>query len=513
MNVRLVQLIMCVGFLTGCAKNYRDEFLKQAKDKGWTEEQRLAALAYSDRLHFLVKDSSGAYKPNYARLSKTHVREKLGKAKEDINQLLGYEDEESARYVDYFGLRQSLEHEEEILKAVYDRVRTAELHDQFRQLIGAAPPPSYQNPHNFSGYSARQIFASTDPVTSFSFSLDQLDYAKQKGTLKIIEQARASLQRKFDRKEKNPSSPDDPNDFIWKSKKYDIEVTSYKILDVEKPENNDADYLEGYRISDGKKESLPAFRVVYIEELGRGAFLLDVDKEGETGFGLPDLVDPIADPLTVADVLADTDLLDLVFAEKKSQKRVRPKPKPVFVEIARVNKKPVDMWEQAPDEKGWAIPFRYKNDIQSNYNVKLVFAKLEKSTDPASGFYKQIKYLKKEWVSGGNRYIPSFGQVVEYYRMKPPYHERNLVHAQVLQQEDTKKLSLVLKDEGVEQIFIVLPGNNKLIEELPVMIEYTEGQKRWRIQRDENSKVFTRRKEVSSAKKNSVGIYPDQEME
>jgi hypothetical protein len=510
MNARLVQLCLCTILLTGCAKNYREEFLKQAKDKGWTEEQRLAALAYSDRLHFLVKDSSGTLKPNYARLSKTHVREKLEKAKEDLNQLLGYEDDENARYVEYFGLRQSLEHEEEVLKAVYDRVRVAELHDQFKQIIGAAP--SYHDPHH-SGYNAQQIFASTDLVKSFSFSIDQLDYAKQSGALKVIEQAHTSLQRKFDRKEKNPSSPDDPNDFVWKSKKYDIEVTSYKILDVEKPENNDVDYLEGYRITDGKRESLPAIRIVYIDELGRGAALLDIDKEGETGFGLPDLIEPITEPLSVADVLTDNDLLDLLFAEKKSQKRVRPKPKPVFVEIARVNKKSIDVWEQSRDAKGWTVPFRYKNDLHSNYNVKLVFAKLEKSTDPAAGFYKQIKYLKKEWTSGNNRYMPSLGNVVEYYRMKPPYQERNLVHAQVLQTEDTKKVSLVLKDGGIEQVFVVLPHNNKLIEDLPIMIEFTEGQKRWRIQRDEQSSAFTRRKEVSPAKKNSVGIYSDQEME
>jgi hypothetical protein len=513
MNIRLVQLFLCISLLTGCAKNYRDEFLRQAKDKGWTEEQRLAALAHSDRLYFLTKDSSGTYKPNYARLSKTHVREKLEKGKEDLNQLLGYDDDENARYVEYFGLRQSLEHEEEVLKAVYDRVRAAELHDQFKQLIGAAPPPSPYDSHHFSGYNARQIFASTDLAKAFSFSIDQLDYAKQQGMLKVIEQAHTSLQRKFDRKEKNPSSPDDPNDFVWKSKKYDIEVTSYKVLDVEKPEDNDANYLEGYRLHDGKKESLPALRIVYMDELGQGALLLDVDKEGETGFGLPDLVEPVERPVTVADVLADTDLLDLLFTEKKSQKRVRPKAKSVFVEIARVNKKPVDVWEQAPDEKGWAVPFRYKNDLQSNYNAKLVFAKLEKSTDPAAGFYKQIKYLKKEWISGNNRYLPSLGNVVEYYRMKPPYHERNLVHAQVLQQEDTKKVSLVLKDEGTEQTLIVLPGTNRLIEDLPIMIEYTEGQKRWRIQRDEQSKTFTRRKEVSTSKKNSTGIYSEQEME
>ncbi len=513
MNTRLPLIVLSAILLTGCAKQYRTEFLKQAKERGWTEDQQLAALAHSERVgNFLVKDSSGSYKPNYAKLTKTHVREKLEKAKEDINQLLSYDDEESARYVDYFGLRSSLEREEEVLKAVYNRVRAAELQDQFKKLVGAAPL-YYTNPdqQNSSGYNIQQIFGSTDVVKSFSFSIDQLEYAKQRGALKVIERARTSLERVLDRKEKNPSAPDDPNDFVWKPKKYDFEIVSYKILNAEKPEDNDANYLEGYRISDDKKESLPALRMVYIEELGRGALLVDADKEGETGFGLPDLVEPLQGSVSANELLTDSDLLNILFMEKKSEKRVRPKAKPIFVEIARLGKKPLDLWENAPTGEGWRVPFRYKNETQNNYNVKIVFAKPEKGTDPASNLYKQIKYVKKEWVAG-DRYNPSLGQVVEYYRVKPPYNEKNIMQAQVLHNENTQKVSLVLKDEGTEKIIILLPGANKFIEDVPGIIEFTEGQKRWRIQKDENSNSYMKRKEVSSAKRDT-GIYSSQEME
>lgn len=500
-----ILIFLVAAAFCGCVKNYRSEFLKQAKAKGWTEEQQLAALAYSDRLYFTVQDSSSNYKPNYSRLSKARVREKLDKALQDMDQTLGYENEENYRYIDALGLRKSLEREEEVIKAMRDLVRTAELYEKFQELTGMMPYNHYGAQETSSGYDPK-IFVSTNLLTAFPFAADHIEGAKKNGSLRTIEQVRQVLQRKLDRKEKNPASPDDPNDFIWKSKNFEIEFISYKILgtEQEKPEDNFPDYLEGYRIAGGKRESLPILRIIYFDSNARGAFLLDTDREDETGFGLPDVVLGLTEPLEIADLLNDQSLLDAMFEEKKTEKRVPPKPKPVFVEIASV--KQIDSWEEAPTAEGWKVPFRYHNPLKNNYNVRLVFAKPEAETLPQPNTNKQLKYLKKEWVAG-NRYLPSLGQVIEYYEMKPPYDQRIILQAQVVHQTDTKKVSLILKDGDAEQIFLVMPGLNKIIRDEPVMIEYTDGQKRWRLKRDSGGRIFNKRKEISPNVKNATGIY------
>ncbi len=508
---------------SGCALTYRDEFLKQAQAKGWTEDEQLAALAYSDRLYFLHKTKDG-FAVNYSRLSKEQVLKKLDEALVELDAILDYKNEQNARFVEYFGLREFLEHEEEVVKAIRDRVRVAELHDQFEKLIGASPF-SYRDYYSYGqsiggqeerrkGYNIQQIFLSTDISKSFSFTESRIEEAKRRGALKIIEQARSSLKRRFDRKEPNPAYLDDPNNFIWKSKSTEVEFVSYKILYSEDPKDNNSNYIEGYRIVDGRRESKPAIRIFYIYEGRRGVFLLDADKEGETGFGLPDEVGPVREALQVTDLLRDDNLMNVLFLEKKERRRVAPKRKPIFVEIARVGEKTIDFWEDAPDQRGWYVPFLYKNNAENNYNVKLVFASQENSGEnPAYRFGeppKQIKYLKKEWTDG-TRYKPSMGNVVEYYEMKPDYAKRNVSRADVLHQLDTKNLSIVFTD-GTTETGLVLPGKNKFIEDEPIMIDYTEGQKRWRIKKEKGSPNYNKRKEISPAKEDT-GIYREMEME
>ena len=511
-NWLLIALMALIN--SGCATAYRTEFLKEAKTKGWTEEQQLAALAYSDRVYFLKNkggDGKESYEVNYSRLSKTAVREKLDKALEDLNQILNYENEEDAKYVDEFGLRNQLEHDEEVFKAVRDRVRAAELYDHFRQIIGAIPSEYGEHvQEKISGYDIKQIFVSTDPAKTFFFSVDQIEEAKKRGALKVIEQGHSSLQRKLDRKEKNPTNPNDTNDFIWKSRSVDVEFVNYKILDSEKPEDNEGNYLEGYRIINGKRESLPALRIIYLNDSERGVFLLDLDKEGETGFGLPDIVDPVNESVSVNDLMRDDELLDVLFKEKKEQKRVPPKKKPIRVEIAKIGPQATDLWENAPNPAGWTIPFRYKNALESNYNIKVVLARQDSGQQFLSTL-QEIKYIKKEWTLG-SRYEPSMGKVVEYYRPKAPYNKRNLAEIAVLHNESTKKVYMVFED-GEPKTLLILPKKSAAIEDRPVMIEYSEGQKRWRLKRENNSDVFDKRKEVSPLSGQNTGNYSRKETE
>lgn len=272
--------------------------------------------------------------------------------------------------------------------------------------------------------------------------------------------------------------------------------------DAENPKTNSGNYLEGYRIVGDKKEILPALRLFYPNDDNPGVMLLDLDKEGEAGFGVPDLIEPMQDNLNIEELLQENNLLELLFKEKKEQKRVPPKTKALFVEIARTKESSAELWETAPDENGWQVPIKYQNELKNNYNVSLVFAKPERSTDTTNGIYKQIKYLKKEWTAGQYR-LPSIGRVVEYYQMKPLYNKRNLVQAEI-DQLNAKRISLVFEDGG-EDGGVIVPRSNKFIENLPIMIDYTEGNKRWRIKKDDHSKVFNKRKEISRSLEEKIG--------
>ncbi|MBI4992498.1 MAG: hypothetical protein HZB99_04785 [Candidatus Harrisonbacteria bacterium] len=498
-----------IGF-TGCAPAFRNEVLRRGKAKGWSEEQQMLALGESYKYFLKKNPKTGKYEVNYSKLSKTHVREKLDELLDNIDGILSYKDEENINYVELFGLRNSLEHKEEVLKEIRDRVRLAELYDQFRALIGALPMEygSYHARERISGYDVKQIFLSTEPASAFNFNVAQIEEAKRRNVLVPIEKVQFSLNRLLDRKEQNPANLDDPNNFIWKSKTWDIELTNYKILDAEKPDNNYGNYMEGYRVINGKRESKPALRVFFLEEGGEGVMLLDTDKEGDTGFGLPDMVEKVTDLLSVNEILGSDQLMNLLFQEKRKQQRIPPKRKPIFVEIVRLGDSSAENWEAAPTADGWIVPFKYRNELQSNYNIKVVFAKPDPNKPP--GILQEVKYIKKEWTLNG-RYGASIGRVVEYYRLKPAYGTKNFVEVTVSQQ-NTKRVLLVT-DDGTEETVVVTPRANKLIEDQPVMVDYSEGQKRWRIMREGDSKVFNKRKVISPSSGKDTGNYDDREFE
>lgn len=494
--------------LSGCAQTYRDAFLKDAASRGYTTRQQLAAYGYSFR-PLLVEESSGTAKIAYWRLSKTRVRKNLDSMLKDMDSILSYDNSENALYVDTWGLRPQLEHKEKVLEAIRARVRLAELQDQFNDLIGEIPKGKGDEKlrEKTFGYDDRKIFLENDLTKANSFSLNAIEAARKDGTLKLIEEARVSLKRQFDRKEQNPANADDPNDFVWKSKEVDLQLRSYKILNADKPDDNYGDYIEIYRIAGNRPESWPAVRLFILNDRGKGMMIIDTEKAGENGYGIPDMIELVTGPVDAKTLLKNDRLMNLIFMEKKNN-RVPPKQNPVFVEIARVGEGPKEYWEVAKDKNGWTVPVEYRNEQKSNYNIKLAFVKPSSKQDE---LYSQIKYVKKEWTLGGQT-EPSIGRVVEYYKVNPPYNKRNLVEANVLYLENTKKISLGFEN-GTQEIILVLPGQNKLIEDKPAMIDYSFGQKRWRIKRDDKSQVFMKKKEILPSNKNDTGIYQEVEVQ
>lgn len=491
---RLTAILAVALLAAGCA-SYRNSFMKQADEKKWTEEQKLAAYAFSFRVQFTKENGDGTYGIIYSRLSVKEIREKLDGYLADLNDLLGYKDPETVKFVDTFNLRKDLEREERVTEAIRSRVRAVELDAKFKELMGQR---SYEmdysdpSPNKGEGYNPKKIFLAPDMAKEFPFTSDQIESAKARGTLKPIETATMVLDQKFERKEQDPASPDDKNAFVWKARKVGLELANYKILDVDKPDNNRGNYIEGYRVIDGKKESKPALKIFMPADASFSVVVLSSAQEGrDTGFGLPDFVLEAYGLANVQTVLRDENVLKLLFDEKEKTNRVAPTPKRIAVDIARV-KEPMDLWEKAPNPEGWIVHFKYQNEHRDNYRVRVKFAKPPKGHEEGGHeiYGHHIEYIAKEW-TGNNPYQPSAGNVVEYYHPKERYAV--VLGAKVLGAVGAQEVKFLLPD-GTEETGFITPMANKFIEDAPYAAAYTEGQKRWWIEKGKGSKIFNKRK-------------------
>lgn len=506
----LLTILVSAFLLSGCAARYKDEVLAKAKSEGWNEAQQYAAYHYSLRLFLMEKSTAGEYVFLFPRLSKAQVRERFERFLQDFNNILDPKNEEMWRYIEFFDLRKELEREERIYKATYDRLRVAELADQFTKLIGTGS--SYgEETWRVEGYNIKQVFG--DNFTSY-FKSELIERAKRDGRLQPIEHIVWFADQKLAEKQPNPNNPTDPNDFIWLARRRGIELVNYKVLNPgEKPQENTGNYLEGVRLElvidlktnkiSMQRESQPALRI-FMERGGSGVMVLDTDIENEDiGFGLPDVVETIA-VASANDLLTSSNVIGRLFEVKQKYKRVPPRFPPIQFQMAPTGKEE-ELWEIATDVGGWKVPLGYKNKQGNNYNVKLKTER-EKLTDGSLGQYTIIKYLEKEWINGTNRYQPSMGAVVERYKMRPPFNG-GLVSAQVLHAEDTKKVSLVLPN-GREEKGLVAPGmNNVFIEDRPFAIIYTDGQKRYMLVDEDNDGKFEKRKELAVPPEYKTGNY------
>ena len=490
-------------FLSGC-QNYRSRFMDDARSRGFTEEQSLALFAYADRAYFSKKvaPDKEEYVVVYSRLKTADVRKRLETVLSNADQILDYKNEEEAKFIDGFGLRKDLEHEERVFEAILARVRSAELDDTFQSWMGRTSA-SFQA--NAGGYDIQRIFMARDLRVAFPFNSDQIEEAKKRGTLKEIEHGIWVFDRMFDRKEPDPQHLDDPNAFIWKSKKEALELTNYKILDVDKPDTNQGNYIEGYRTLDGKREQYPAIKIFFPHNSNFGILVLDVDKAGRgPGYGLPDFVERVMIN-SISEIARNDQLLSRIFEEREKRIRTKLPEKLIQVEIVRVGQ-PMDVWQQAPDAAGWMVPMQFRNDLRNNYNVRVKLARPSHADDPSipPDAASSIEWIAREWTNG-DFHTPSIGAVVEYFKTKIPYDQPNVTKLQVIHWESTKKIALEFLDGSVEQ-GIIAPDKNKFILDEPFAVEYTEGQKRWRIEKDMGSAVFNKRKEITQPQ-SAPGVY------
>lgn len=482
-------LVCVVAFLSaGCTPPYRQQFLDEGNAKGWTEKEKLAAFAYADKIFWSREAGENHYVIMYNKVPTAIVRERLEAVLKDFNAILDPKDEELRKYLDNFKLRGDMEHDELVTQAIYGRVRAAELDAEFKEKMGESS--SYgEEAVMAKGYNIRKIFLAKDLEQVFPFKSDQIEAAKKSGLLKPIEKLELDESIQFDHKEADPTHPDDIHEFVWVAKHQSIRLTNYKILDAEKPENNHGNYIEGYRVSEGKQEDKPALKIFFPDDGTLAVVLVDTDRQGDPGFGMPDVLDCVYGLDHVQDVIKDGKLLSMLF-QKQNEKRVMPKDKVFSVEISPLDK-PVDVWEKASSADGWIVPFKFRSDKGDNYSINLKFKKPKFNPDDAESMakmhsdYQDIDWISKEYEGAGN--------VVEYYRPKKEFSTN--IEAIVAD----KEVSFDFPD-GSEITGHIPVGHNKFLEDAPYAMSYTEGQHRWWIEKSEGSSVYDKRKAMTPSR-------------
>ncbi len=275
---------------------YRSEFLNQAKSLNYTEKQQLAALHHSYKLMFLRRDANqGGYRVAYSMLTSDLAKSQLEAYLGAYNTLrVG-----NKQYVDYMpGLREKFIHDEEVMKTINDAVQAYLLNNRFKELT---------NDVWFTNSYDARIFLVDDLSKQFVFMTPELEEAQEKDLLQIVEEGSFSLRRRLDRKEGEPA--------VWVPKTMDLlYFVGKKIMNNDNPDNNQVDLIEVYRYKDGIKESKPVIRIFFSSDRQYQILVLDMHKEGESGFGLPDFVETITGIDSVEDAMESGFLTSVSFS-------------------------------------------------------------------------------------------------------------------------------------------------------------------------------------------------------
>jgi hypothetical protein len=513
MKIQIVATLLISALLVGCAPPYRKTFNDEGAARGWTQKQTDAAFAYADRIFWSRETADNKYVITYGKVPTSKVCEQIEGSLKDIDGSLDPKNREMKQYMDTFNLREDVKHDRDVAQAIYDRCHADVLQTEFKQKMGDI---SEYGPEAemAQGYSARRLYVDKPLVDAFPFNSDVIDAARKAGTLKQVATLTIDQSNQYDHKDPNPNNPDEPNDFIWKARNQKFVMTEYKIIDIDKPLDNKGDYIEGYRVVDGKQEQYPAIRVFFPPSGSMALMLIDADENGMPGFGVPDIIQEISAQTNLVDLMHNESLLNSLFDKKEARKDQTPAAAQLFkIEIAPLGAK-VDEWTKSTDATGWIVPFKYANLTGDNFNIRLKYKPIPQ-VDIAAGenaghahsMYMQLEYIEKEYTKTGDRYTPSAGRVIEYYRPKGDFAGK--VKAQVLYNEDTKKLQFQFEDGSVVEGFVT-PGKNKFLEDTPYAKSYNEGQKRYWIESSGNDGKYDKRKLVGQPME-QTGQYTDTE--
>jgi hypothetical protein len=507
-------VLLAASVLTvGCAPPYRQTFDDAATANHWDSKHELLAFAYADKIFWSKEQKDGQYVFLYSRVPVSKVAAQLAVVLQDFDDIQSPKQMDERKFGEAYNLMKDFQHEEAVEQTIYARVHAADLENQFKQQLGEMP----LGPEGtaLEGYNIRRIYINKPLAEAFPFKSEQIEGAKKDGTLKLIEQANMMIVSQYDHKDVDPNHVDDPQAFTWKKRDMSIQLTNYKIINADKPMDNKGNYIEGVRVLDGKMESSPCLKIFFPPGGAAAIVLLDPTREGEPGYGVPQIMENLYNINNVEDVIKDGKILDSLFKETKKEARVIPPPQIFKVEISHLDSA-LDVWQHNPvSGAGYAVPFKYRLGIGDNYNARITFLKPDVDpNDPdamnkAMSGFMDVSWVAKEYTTISNTNKAGIGQVIEYYRPKKEFASH--VKAHIVSTEDNKKIEFQMSD-GSTVVGYISPGINKFIEDKPFAVAYTEGEgdngKRWWLESSTDNGVYDKRKLVSPPKE-QTGMYED----
>jgi hypothetical protein len=491
-----------------------------------TKDQASAAFTKALRYWWMGQSPDGKWYINYSAVDTEKVIEVLKGAEADT--LGAAKDPKWEKFREVAGLDNVLKERLKVYKISRSNVEMFFLYQTFKAMVGDS---SYTDllSQGALKFNFRMILPSEKEKEGMLFSSTYIESAKASGKLRLIQTFVGTLDDKLSEKKPDPEDPAERNKFIWKTKKEGVEIRTYKVLNGESPKENAGDYIEVWRVTleyasenalpTMKRESKPCIRAFASEQKGGvDVFVIDIDKENaEYGFGMPDVVEKFEKILSGKELfLKHQEILEKAL---NGQDPIEPKhkKKEMKIEIARSGEAPPVTWETAEDPGGFRVPFMYAGFGKQNYKVEIVYetpkmpnghpAPQDGAAHHKNGVAKKIKHIIKRWYSPGNPSLPGQGEVVEYFKPKSPYDGKDILEATV-SAEDGKKISITRKGQPTV-IGLVVSEGNVFIEDIPYMIDFTDGDVRWQIaDRENNDNVYESRRRISSANKKPAGDAP-----
>ena len=502
-------------FLNGCVYSLQDACEKLQSERMSpppTREEKLAgSWGGCFRYAFMDKKSDGTWEFAPDKVKLVDVQKVVQQIQKDLNEVLDWNKESNVRILKYFGLRPHLEKEERKYGIREYRLKTAIAYETFRQFMGVAPLNHDDEYLRRGGYKLRFLYPLFDLESEFKFVSPDLDRAWAEKELVYIGSMVWFSREEYAFKEQDPTFSNDPNKFVWRKRIRGVEWRAdKKIRSDTQPFDNTINYVEGTRVelvvdSEGRatgitRELKPAVRIfTSLHGDNLDVLVADVDREGEKGFGLPDLVEKIFGVRDVNDLQMLTPVMvGKIFVEKPAKKRVEPKPLPEMIaEIVRMGESTVDPWESAPTSQGWTVPIQYKSEKSDNYRIGI---KLKQRKPIETDNLRQIEFVIKKWYAPANEWQVGKGEVVEYYKPKLDFANRNILETRI-DLQNRKRVS-ISRDGLSDMTVYVASGDNPLVGEKPSAIVFTDGEKRWMIRDKDGDGIFEGRKEIAKGSEN-----------
>ncbi len=494
----------CIDEMKSRYPNYTEEerltFFYGAKGKGCIQEWFLKVVKKD-------KDDPGSLEIDYQKIKLDKILAVERKQRDDLRGILDTDpkNEETYRLIEEMGLRPYFEAEERSLTFRTVRLELLLNYNEFRKLLGEIDG-SRESDERRKSYTAKIFLPTFDPERDTPFTAKYVETAKKDGKLVLIGKTMVFDYERLGKKETDPEFPNDPNRFLWKERVEGLEISIYKMMNHDNPRDKNPNYLEATRIvqnfdkngtlvSTGR-ESKPALRMFVSPTETLDIVVLDTDREGDLGFGLPDVVEKLVSGIVTGKdlYLQYQPLLARLFEEKlKDKRKPIPQVKPQKLEIAAAGT-PVNPWEKSSSTNGWSVPHDYKSEKKDNYKIEIVL-KPKKADDISS--VRQIDFVAKIYYSATNSWQSVKGEVVEYYLLLPPFNEKDILETKV---DYSNKKKLTIEREGHPSISgVVNPGKNSFTSDRPIAIDFSEGETRWRIADRDKTGVYMYRMEISKS--------------